>query len=150
MFEICIVGHGNYPSGVCSALKLLSGSNENIHHFDLDDNLTHEKYESELKNYLNNHDQVLIFADMTGGAPHQIATRNIVALGKESQYIMSSISLNLVLDLYMKNSMGLLTPENIQVELTKSMNESKEMLLVMPEVDVVLDTTGEISEEEGI
>ena len=63
---------------------------------------------------------------------------------------MSSISLNLVLDLYMKNSMGLLTPENIQVELTKSMNESKEMLLVMPEVDVILDTTGEISEEEGI
>ncbi len=150
MFEICIVGHGNYPSGVCSALKLLSGSNEKVHLFDLDDTLTHERYETELKSYLNKHDQVLIFADMTGGAPHQIATKNIVELGKKSQFIMSSISLNLVLDLYMKNSMGLLTPENIQMELTQSINESKEMLLVMPEFEGVLESCGEISEEEGI
>ena len=150
MFELCIVGHGNYPSGVCSALKLLSGSNEKLHYFDLDNNLSHEEYEQQLVTYLKKNDDVLIFADMTGGAPHQIATRNIVGLGKKSQFILSSISLNLVLDLYMKNSMGLLTPDNIYNELKISTNESKEMLLVMPELDTAIEGTEEISEEEGI
>ena len=150
MFEVCIVGHGNYPSGVCSALKLLSGSNEKVHYFDLDHQLTHEAYEEQLSLFLNKNDHVLIFADMTGGAPHQIATRTIVSLGKKDQFILSSISLNLVLDLYMKNSMNLLSSENIQEELAKSMNESKEMLMVMPEIEPVVEEDVNFFEEEGI
>lgn len=150
MFEVCIVGHGNYPSGVCSALKLLSGSNEKVNYFDLDHQLTHEDYENQLLAYLKEHDHVLVFADMTGGAPHQIAAKSIVSLGKKNQFILSSISLNLVLDLYMKNSMNLLTSDNIQLELVKSMEESKEMLMVMPEVDIIVEEIEEFPEEEGI
>lgn len=149
MFKVCIVGHGNFPSGVCSALKLLSGSNENLHYFDLDHQLTHGEYEQQLTDFLKENDEVLIFADMTGGAPHQIATRLLLELGKAHQFILSSVSLNLILDLYMKNSMGVLTTENVSAELNNSMAESKEMLMVMPdlfeekvEIDIIIDEEG--------
>mgnify|MGYP004477366865 CR=1 FL=1 len=87
---------------------------------------------------------------MTGGAPHQIATRLLLELGKKNQFILSSVSLNLILDLYMKNSMGILTTDNVSVELSNSMAESKEMLMVMPDVseDKVEDVS--VTEEEGI
>lgn len=149
MFKVCIVGHGNFPSGVCSALKLLSGSNENLHYFDLDHQLTHGEYEQQLTDFLKENDEVLIFADMTGGAPHQIATRLLLELEKAHQFILSSVSLNLILDLYMKNSMGVLTTENVSAELNNSMAESKEMLMVMPdlfeekvEIDIIIDEEG--------
>lgn len=147
MFKVCIVGHGNYPSGVCSALKLLSGNDEGIHYFDLDHQLTHEEYEKQLTLFLEENDKVLIFADMTGGAPHQIATRLIVSLEKTSQYIVSSVSLNLILDMTMKNSMQLLGVDNIELELAKSIEESKEMVMVMPESSETIENTEEIVDE---
>lgn len=150
MFKVCIVGHGNFPSGVCSALKLLSGSNEQLHYFDLDHNLTHGEYEQQLTAFLIENDNVLIFADMTGGAPHQIATRLLLELGKKNQFILSSVSLNLILDLYMKNSMGILTTDNVSVELSNSMAESKEMLMVMPDISEEKVEDVSVTAEEGI
>lgn len=150
MFKVCIVGHGNFPSGVCSALKLLSGSNDNLHFFDLDHKLTHGEYEQQLTEFLKENDNVLIFADMTGGAPHQIATRLLLELGKVNQFILSSVSLNLILDLYMKNSMGVLTTDNVSAELSNSMAESKEMLMVMPDVSERIIECDMVIETEGI
>jgi len=150
MFKVCIVGHVNFPSGVCSALKLLSGSNDNLYHFDLDYQLTHAEYEQQLTDFLKANDNVLIFADMTGGAPHQIATRLLLELGKPYQFILSSVSLNLILDLYMKNSMGVLTTANVSAELSNSMAESKEMLMVMPDVSDIKIEVDVIINEEGI
>lgn len=150
MFELCIVGHGNFPSGVCSALKLLSGSNEHLHYFDLDHNLTHNEYKMQLTEFLSKYDDVLIFADLTGGAPHQIATKLILDLGKENQFIMSSVSLNLILDLYMKNSMSVITDLTIRKELFGSITESKEMLMIVPEIGEQLVDTSNLIQEEGI
>ncbi|MFQ9615303.1 MAG: PTS sugar transporter subunit IIA, partial [Clostridium butyricum] len=86
MCKLVIVGHGNFPSGVLSAVSLLVGNNENICAFDLDKNETHEGFEQKIKELLDNNDKVIVVADLTGGAPHQIAARLILESGKMNQY----------------------------------------------------------------
>ncbi len=150
MFEICIVGHGNYPKGVCSALKLLSGTEEHVTPFNLNEELSHAEYEEKMGAFLDNHRNVIIFADMTGGAPHQIASRLLLEKNNRSQYILSSVSLNLVLDTLMKNNLGMLTEENVAEELVKSLEESRQMMMMMPEVENISLTTEIDVEDEGI
>ena len=47
-----------------------------------------------------------MLADLTGGAPHQIAARLILESSKLNQYIISGINLALVVDLAMKFCLG--------------------------------------------
>lgn len=148
MFNICVVGHGNYPDGMVSALKLLSGTDENITKFNLNQELTHADYETQLNEYLDNHDEVIVFADMTGGAPHQIASRLIMEKGKRTQYIISSAPLNLLLEIVMKINLQVLNKDNVEAELQRSLVEAKEVMLLLPETETFEEVDEE--EEEGI
>lgn len=148
MFNICVVGHGNYPDGMVSALKLLSGTDENITKFNLNQELTHADYETQLNEYLDNHDEVIVFADMTGGAPHQIASRLIMEKGKRTQYIISSAPLNLLLEIVMKINLQVLNKDNVEAELQRSLVEAKEVMLLLPETETFEEVEEE--EEEGI
>ncbi|CAM3326942.1 PTS sugar transporter subunit IIA [Vagococcus fessus] len=148
MFNICVVGHGNYPDGMVSALKLLSGTDENITKFNLNQELTHADYETQLNEYLDNYDEVIVFADMTGGAPHQIASRLIMEKGKRTQYIISSAPLNLLLEIVMKINLQVLNKDNVEAELQRSLVEAKEVMLLLPETETFEEVDEE--EEEGI
>ncbi|MDF0480085.1 PTS fructose transporter subunit IIA [Vagococcus sp. PNs007] len=148
MFNICVVGHGNYPDGMVSALKLLSGTDENITKFNLNQDLTHADYETQLNEYLDNNDEVIVFADMTGGAPHQIASRLIMEKGKRTQYIISSAPLNLLLEIVMKINLQVLNKDNVEAELQRSLVEAKEVMLLLPETETFEEVEEE--EEEGI
>lgn len=150
MFNICVVGHGNYPDGMVSALKLLAGTDENIMKFNLNQELTHAQYEEQLSHYLTENDNVIVFADMTGGAPHQIASRLILEKGKGTQYIISSAPLNLMLDILMKVKMELLSVATISADLQHSLAEAKEMMLLLPEGPVIEQAEDCFCEEEGI
>ena len=77
-YAMAIVGHGRYPEGVLSALKLLIGTTEGMTAFNLDENTTHERFEQCLNDFLKENKHAIIFADMTGGAPHQIVSRLII------------------------------------------------------------------------
>ena len=63
MCKLVIVGHGNFPSGVLSAVSLLVGNNENICAFDLDKNETHEGFEQKIKELLDNNDKVIVVSN---------------------------------------------------------------------------------------
>ena len=131
MYKLVVVGHGNFPSGVLSSVSLLVGENENIIGLDLDANETHEGFEKKLKEILDNNDKVIVLADLTGGAPHQIAARLILESSKLNQYIISGINLALVVDLAMKCCLGEVGDEDIQSELSNSINESKDTTVLI-------------------
>lgn len=131
MYKLVVVGHGNFPSGVLSSVSLLVGENENIIGLDLDANETHEGFEKKLKEILDNNDKVIVLADLTGGAPHQIAARLILESSKLNQYIISGINLALVVDLAMKCCLGEVEDEYIQSELSNSINESKDTTVLI-------------------
>ena len=131
MCKLVIVGHGNFPSGVLSAVSLLVGNNENICAFDLDKNGTHEGFEQKIKELLDNNDKVIVVADLTGGAPHQIAARLILESGKMNQYIISGINLALVVDLAMKCCFSEVEEEELETMLLDSVNDSKETMTLL-------------------
>jgi len=131
MCKLVIVGHGNFPSGVLSAVSLLVGNNENICAFDLDKNETHEGFEQKIKELLDNNDKVIVVADLTGGAPHQIADRLILESGKMNQYIISGINLALVVDLAMKCCFSEVEEEELETMLLDSVNDSKETMTLL-------------------
>ena len=131
MCKLVIVGHGNFPSGVLSAVSLLVGNNENICAFDLDKNETHEGFEQKIKELLDNNDKVIVVADLTGGAPHQIAARLILESGKMNQYIISGINLALVVDLAMKCCFSEVEEEELETMLLGSVNDSKETMTLL-------------------
>ena len=131
MYKLVVVGHGNFPSGVLSSVSLLVGENENIIGLDLDANEPHEGFENKLKEILDNNDKVIVLADLTGGAPHQIAARLILESSKLNQYIISGINLALVVDLAMKCCLGEVEDEDIQSELSNSINESKDTTVLI-------------------
>ena len=131
MCKLVIVGHGNFPSGVLSAVSLLVGNNENICAFDLDKNETHEGFEQKIKELLDNNDKVIVVADLTGGAPHQIAARLILESGKMNQYIISGINLALVVDLAMKCCFSEVEEEELETMLLDSVNDRKETMTLL-------------------
>ena len=131
MCKLVIVGHGNFPSGVLSAVSLLVGNNENICAFDLDKNETHEGFEQKIKELLDNNDKVIVVADLTGGAPHQIAARLILESGKMNQYIISGLNLALVVDLAMKCCFSEVEEEELETMLLDSVNDSKETMTLL-------------------
>lgn len=131
MYKLVVVGHGNFPSGVLSSVSLLVGKNENICGFDLDQNETHEGLENKLRELLNNNEKVIVLADLTGGAPHQIAARLILESGKMNQYIVSGVNLALVVDLAMKCCIGEVEEEDIQSMIQESVNDCKETMTLL-------------------
>ena len=131
-YEIVIVGHGRYPDGVLSALQLLIGTTEGIKAFNLDEQTTHEKFEKQLTELLSEHERVLVFADMTGGAPHQIVSRLVLEGNRPHQYVISSAPLNLMLDLYAKSLTGF-EDDTIEGELQHTLTLSKQLIEILPD-----------------
>ena len=144
-YQIAIVGHGHYPDGVVSALKLLAGTTENLHAFNLDEDTTHEEFTETVDKFLTETDHVLVFADMTGGAPHQITARLILDKNKPYQYIISSAPMNLILDLYAR-CMGALDDDTIDQTLKDSLKEAKGLIQMMPLRNPVIDKLTKVDE----
>ncbi|MDF7683560.1 PTS fructose transporter subunit IIA [Lactobacillus sp. ESL0679] len=128
-YDICIIGHGDFPMGIDSDIKTVAGTDELVTCLNLDEHTTHEKFTQDLDQYLDTHENVIVFADMTGGAPYQIAAKRILTNPKDTnKYVLSGVSMNLVLDVYLKNLSGQLTAENIEDSLNHVIEESKSMM----------------------
>lgn len=132
MYKVMIIGHGDYPQGVFSALKLLVENTSNLIPFNLDESTTHEEFTKTIEEYLGNNDRVIIFADLTGGAPDQIAAQYLLESKKPHQYIVSGCSLNLILDVYVKVLENLVNDDNVEQILSHSIEESKNMINLLP------------------
>lgn len=100
MYNILIVGHGNFATGMKSAFDLLLGASDRVHAQNLSGDITHEQFEGIVTDYLNKHDKLIVFADLIGGAPSQIVTRKIAELAKSNeQFVVSGVSLALMVEI---------------------------------------------------
>ena len=132
-YDVCIIGHGNFPSGLKSAVKLIAGTCDRITCFNLNEETTHEKFEQDVDHYIQLHTNVIFFADMVGGAPYQIVAKKVLLQNDVHKFIVAGVSLNLVLDIYLKNMSEQLNTQNIDKEIKHVINESKLLLFLLPE-----------------
>ena len=150
IYSIGIIGHGNYPDGIKSAIKLLAGAADDINCFNLNNETTHEQFKKDVSKFLDENDNVIIIADMTGGAPFQSIAEKILEDNIKNHYIISSLSMNAILDVYLKNSMNQFNPDNIEEELQHIINESVSLMQFLPNSkDNSTDNTNNESSEDG-
>ena len=135
--KILIVGHGEYGSGMKSAIKLLTGVNDNIDAINLNEELTHNEYTLMLQEYVANNKDLVIFADMTGGAPFQIASREIL-LNEDSQnqFVIGGASVGCILEVVM-NTLVLKSEDELKSIIDLAVNNIKEMTSVISRKDLV-------------
>ncbi|WP_042272901.1 PTS sugar transporter subunit IIA [[Clostridium] dakarense] len=135
MYNILIVGHGNFATGMKSAFDLLLGESDRVHAQDLSEEITHEKFEDIVSDYLNKHDQLIVFSDLMGGAPGQIVTRKIVELAKsKEQFVVSGVSLGVMIDIA-TNILVLNDEENMTDKINNSLDSVKSIMGVMSLAD---------------
>ncbi|MCT6846844.1 MAG: PTS fructose transporter subunit IIA [Lactobacillus helsingborgensis] len=127
-YDVCIIGHGNFPSGLKSAVKLIAGTCDRITCFNLNEETTHEQFEQDVEQYIQSHTNVIFFADMVGGAPYQIVAKKVLLQNDVHKFIVAGVSLNLVLDIYLKNMSEQLNTQNIDNEIKHVINESKSLM----------------------
>ena len=135
--KILIVGHGEYGSGMKSAIKLLTGVNKNIDAINLNEELTHNDYTMMVQEYVANNKDLIIFADMTGGAPFQIASREIL-LNEESenQFVIGGASVGCILEVVM-NILVLNSQDEVKDIIDTAVNNIKEMTSIISRKDLV-------------
>jgi PTS system N-acetylgalactosamine-specific IIA component len=135
--KILIVGHGEYGSGMKSAIKLLTGVNDNIDAINLNEELTHNEYTVMLQEYVANNKDLVIFADMTGGAPFQIASREILLNeDSENQFVIGGASVGCILEVVM-NTLVLKSEDELKDIIDSAVNNIKEMTSVISRKDLV-------------
>ncbi|RRK09466.1 PTS fructose transporter subunit IIA [Lactiplantibacillus garii] len=149
-YKLAIIGHGNYPDGVKSALKLFTGDDTAFDVFNLDEHTTHAAFQTELSDYLVHNERVIILADMTGGAPHQEVAEILLKANRPYQYIISSAPLNLILDIYMQDMTGQLTDATVKDILSHSIQQAAESIQVTPALKPVTTVSHDQVKEDGI
>jgi len=125
VYHFLVVGHGEYPSGVKSALQLLIGDEVQVTSLNLDENTTHDDMTKKAEEFLRHHEKVMVFADLTGGAPHQKVSE--ILLGDDmppDHMIISNISMGLMMDVIMKLQFS--PPENASDALEQITDSTKQ------------------------
>ena len=135
--KILIVGHGEYATGMKSAIKLLTGVNNNIDAINLNEELTHNDYTMMVQEYVANNKYLVIFADMTGGAPFQIASREIL-LNEESenQFVIGGVSVGCILEVVM-NTLVLNSEDELKDIINTAVNNIQEMTSIVCRKELV-------------
>ncbi len=74
MIQIIVTGHGNFASGMLSALKLIAGEQEHIHGLDFVESLSTAELKEKLRKMIESvGNEVLIATDLAGGSPYNVA-----------------------------------------------------------------------------
>ncbi|WP_024615477.1 PTS mannose transporter subunit IID [Clostridium sp. Ade.TY] len=134
--KILIVGHGEYGSGIKSTIKLLTGVDEGIDAINLNEELAHERFTEIVNSYVKEHEKLIIFADITGGAPFQITSREVLLNeGSEDQYVIGGVSVGCILDIVMK-TLVIESDEDIKAVIDSSLEGLKDMATVMCRKDI--------------
>ena len=134
--KILIVGHGEYATGMKSAIKLLTGVNNNIDAINLNEELTHNDYTMMVQEYVANNKELIVFADMTGGAPFQIASREIL-LNEESenQFVIGGVSVGCILEVVM-NTLVLNMEDELKNIIDTAVNNIQDMTSIVCRKDL--------------
>lgn len=135
--KILIVGHGEYSTGIKSSIKLLTGIDENIDAINLNDELTHDEFTLKVQKYVAENNDLIIFADITGGAPFQITSREILLNeNSNNQYVIGGVSVACILDIVM-NTIVINSTDDIRNIIDGAIANLPDMASVMCRKDLV-------------
>ena len=130
MKYLVITGHGNYASGVKSALELIIGPKENVFAFDFLKEEIEEEFSLKFKD-LDKNNEYLFACDLMGGTPYKVVSR--LDLNKE---ILIGTNLGGLLDTALKMDKLSLTElaDNLKETSLKSVVNIKDLKIVEKEV----------------
>lgn len=135
--KILIVGHGEYATGVKSAIKLLTGVEEGLDAINLNDDITHDKFTEIIKAYVKVNKDLIVFADISGGAPFQITSRVVlVNEDSENQYVVGGVALGCILEIVM-NTVVVGGNEDARGTIEESINQIADMATVICRKDMM-------------
>ncbi|NKF05892.1 PTS mannose transporter subunit IID [Clostridium gasigenes] len=135
--KILIVGHGEYATGIKSAIKLLTGVDKDLDAINLNDDITHDKFTEIMKDYVKVNKDLIVFADISGGAPFQITSREVlVNEDSENQYVVGGVALGCILEIVM-NTIVVCSSEDIRTIIENAINEIPDMASVICKKDMM-------------
>jgi PTS system N-acetylgalactosamine-specific IIA component len=96
VIKTIITGHGNFATGLKSALELLSGEHKEIMAIDFTETMSEKDLAVELENVSKGNVAILYFTDFAGGTPFKEAAK-ISVLNKKIE-VVSGCNLNALLE----------------------------------------------------
>lgn len=98
MIDLIVTGHGNFASGMLSAIKLIAGEKENVHGVDFPESDSTADLKEKLLNAINSaKGEVLIAADLAGGSPYNTSVTLMAECKDKKIKVFSGTNLALLL-----------------------------------------------------
>lgn len=98
MIQLIVTGHGNFASGMLSALELIAGEQEHIHGVDFPESFSTEELKEKLQEMIESSgNQVLIAADLAGGSPYHIAVTLMSEFTEKKIRVVAGVNLPMIL-----------------------------------------------------
>ena len=104
MIALLVTGHGNFATGICSALNLIAGENEHILAVDFEAKHNTHELEENLKAALDTLKAVksiLVFSDIAGGSPFKTASELKYKYLDKDIEIMAGTNLPMLIEAFM-------------------------------------------------
>lgn len=94
--KLVLAGHGNYASGVASAVAMLSGNGDAVSFLDFTPVVSPDESESRLRGVAECGEEVVIICDLVGGTPYNRAC--VIAHGNDQVKVVAGMNLAAILE----------------------------------------------------
>ena len=94
--KLVLAGHGNYASGVASAVAMLSGNEEAVSFVDFTPDVSPDEFESRLRGVAECGEEVVIICDLVGGTPYNRAC--VISHGNDQVKVVAGMNLAAILE----------------------------------------------------
>ena len=110
MVGVMITGHGEFPTGALTAVKLVAGVSENIVAVNFREGMSSEELKANMQKVMIEmpYDEILVLADLPGGTPFRTAAELKMALPEKQIRVVSGANLPCMVEAAFSSSfMGL-------------------------------------------
>lgn len=98
MIQIIVTGHGNFASGMLSALKLIAGKQEHIYGLDFVESFSTEELKEKLQKMIESvGNEILIATDLAGGSPYNVAVTLMSELTDKKIRVVAGVNFPMIL-----------------------------------------------------
>lgn len=107
MFGIIVTGHGNFASGITSAMELIVGRQEAYTYVDFPQTDTKTELEEKLRGAIGmyeDQEQILIFCDLLSGSPFNVSV--VEAMKDERIRVIYGTNLGMLIEALMARMQG--------------------------------------------
>ncbi|MGT2888058.1 PTS sugar transporter subunit IIA [Streptococcus didelphis] len=104
MIKLIIVAHGNFPSGILSALELIAGKQEEVLAIDFVAGMSTEELKLLIQKDLSAANKVLILTDLLGGSPFNVSSALSMDYLDKSIRVLSGLNLAMLMEAVLSRS----------------------------------------------